>query len=96
MQKMQKVKPSKQEHKEKHKTDNEKLKKYKISQIAKKQNISFEEAELIYNTRIQEQENLAKRKKKKVKKNTKSWNDTNSVYTSLSGVTGARTWNKVK
>lgn len=96
MQKTQKVKPSKQERKEKHKADNEKLKKYKISQIAKKQNISLEEAELFYNKRIQEQESLATLKKKKVKKKTKSWNDTNSVYTSLSGVTGARTWNKVK
>lgn len=96
MQKTQKVKPSKQERKEKHKADNEKLKKYKISQIAKKQNISLEEAELFYKKRIQEQESLAKRKKKKVKKKTKSLNDTNSVYISLSGVTGARTWNKVK
>ena len=96
MQKTEKVKPSKQERKDKHKANAEKLKKYKISQIAQKQNISLEEAELCYNKRIQEQESLAKRKKKKVKKKTKSWNDTNSVYTSLNGVTGARTWNKVK
>lgn len=95
MQKTEKL--SKQERKEKHKADAEKLKKYKISQIAKKQKISLEEAALLYSKRIQEQESIAKRKKKKVKqKKSKYWNDTNSVYTSLSGVTGARTWNKVK
>lgn len=93
----QKAKSLKDKRKEKHRADNEKLRRYKIAQIAKKQDISLEDAENFYNKRAQKQEFIGKRKKKKGKnKKTKSWSDTHSVYTSLSGVTGARTWNKVK
>ncbi|MDG1752287.1 MAG: hypothetical protein P8I03_11600 [Thalassotalea sp.] len=93
----QKAKSSKEERKAQKLADNAKIKKYKISQIAIKQNVTPEEAEVIYNTRAQKQQAIGKRKKRKgVNKKNKFWGDTHSVYTSLDGVTGARTWNKVK
>ena len=78
-------------------SDNAKIKKYKISQIALKQNVSLEEAEALYNARVQQQQALGKRKSRKgINKKNTLWDDTHSVYTSLVGVTGARTWKKVK
>lgn len=73
------------------------IKKYKISQIVIKQDVTFEEAEFIYNLRIQKQHAISGREKRKgTRGKNNDCDETHSVYSSLSGVTNARTWNKVK
>ncbi len=93
----QKVELSKAERTARKFGNDEKVKKYKISQIANKQGVTIEEAEIIYNQRIQKQRVISKSKKKKGSSTkNESYNTINSVYTSLDGVTGARTWKNVK
>ena len=59
-----------------------------------KQEVTFEEAEEIYNQRVK---NLYKRKKKKsTSKKKKSLESINSVYMLLDGITSARNWKKIK
>lgn len=93
----QKAKLSIDEKEAKKLAENVIFKKYKISNIVTKQNVTLEEAEIIYNTRAQKKEVIGKFRKRKItKKKKKSVGETRSVYTSLEGVTGARTWNKIK
>jgi hypothetical protein len=74
--------------------NDEKMKKYQIFHIVKKQGVTFEEAEEIYNQRVK---NLYKRKKKKSSsKKKKGLESINSVYMSLDGITSAKNWKKIK
>lgn len=69
---------------------NGKLRKYKIQCLAKRKNISFEEATVLFEKREAELKGISGAPKK-VHHLPKG-----SVITRLSGKTNSRTWNKVK